>query len=247
MTVLALQKSVTRHETIERRWAAPAEEVRRASNYPLSRWYLRPLAGVVARWLAPTRVRPWHLTLLGLAAAMAAAAALIWSPAQGWLAAGLVLTAWFFDRADGQLARCQRTASRWGAWLDANVDELGDLGLHVAVAWAAAAQTHGQLPWICLMAFLLGKYQLMHGLATEATLWPVAPSLWPVSDRATPRFGWARSLYHLPGNADVRVHLLAVAVLTGWLTAELALAAVYYNLRWVVRYALVERRWKGVP
>ena len=55
-----------------------------------------------------------------------------------------------------------------------------------------------------------------------------------------------RTLYHLPGNADVRIHLLLVALCTGWLTAELALVALYYNLRWIVRYALVARRLGGV-
>ena len=187
MTTVAVWNSARREEALEHRFSASPEEVRRAAGYPLSRWYLRPWAGRASQWLAPTRLRPWHLTLLGLAAAMAAASAVVWWPAPGWLAAGLVLAAWFFDRADGQLARCQHTVSPLGAWLDANVDELGDLGLHVAVAWAAAAQTHGRLPWICLVAFLAGKYLLMHGLATEEALWPVAgPLLWPVSDRATP-------------------------------------------------------------
>ena len=31
-----------------------------------------------------------------------------------------------------------------------------------------------------------------------------------------------RAVYHLPGNADVRIHLLAAALLTGWFLAELA-------------------------
>ena len=55
-----------------------------------------------------------------------------------------------------------------------------------------------------------------------------------------------RRLYHLPGNADVRLHLLVAALLTGWLAAELILVAVYYNLRWMARYVLVARRLGGV-
>src|SRR5947199_359765 len=51
-----------------------------------------------------------------------------------------------------------------------------------------------------------------------------------------------RSLYHLPANADVRAHLLISATACGWLTAELALIAVYYNFRWVARYVLIARR-----
>ena len=79
----------------------------------------------------------------------------------------MVLAAWFFDRADGLLARRQQTASAWGAWLDANVDELVDVGLHVAVAAAAATLTGSALPWALLVAFLAGKYLLVCGLALE--------------------------------------------------------------------------------
>jgi hypothetical protein len=39
--------------------------------------------------------------------------------------------------------------------------------------------------------------------------------------------------------------VLLAALCTGWLTAELALVALYYNLRWIVRYALVARRLGG--
>jgi hypothetical protein len=55
-----------------------------------------------------------------------------------------------------------------------------------------------------------------------------------------------KTLYHLPANADVRAHLLIVAVAAGWLTTELALVAVYYNFRWVARYALLARRFRTV-
>ena len=54
-----------------------------------------------------------------------------------------------------------------------------------------------------------------------------------------------RAAYHLPGNADVRVHLLAAALVTGWFSAELAVVAAYYNLRWIARYVLVARRLGG--
>ena len=99
----------------------------RASRYPIARWYVRPMAGRFARWLAPTRVRPNHLSVCGLIAALAAAMVIVRYPGMSPWAALLVLVYWFFDRADGQLARCQETASRWGAWLDGNIDELIDV------------------------------------------------------------------------------------------------------------------------
>ncbi|MHB1038114.1 MAG: CDP-alcohol phosphatidyltransferase family protein [Pirellulales bacterium] len=225
--------------------ACAADERRRAGAYPLSRWYLRPAAGWLASVLASTSIRPAHLTVCGLFAAIAAAAVLLSRAELAPLAGGLVLVAWFFDRADGQLARLRNAASPWGAWLDANVDELADVGLHVATAAAAAALTASTLPWALLVAFLAGKYLFMHGLMFEEQA--AGSSAGVAYDHGNPSgaAGWVRSLYHLPGNADVRVHLLAGAILCGWMTSELALVAVYYNFRWVVRYLLVARRLDG--
>jgi hypothetical protein len=221
----------------------------RAGRHPISRWYVCPAASRLARALAPTPVRPIHLTLCGLAFGALAAAVLVGEPRLAPLAAAFVLAGWLCDRADGELARRQRTASAWGAWLDANVDELVDVGLHAALAWAASSVASSNGPWLLLIAFLAGKYLLMHGLAVEGCVKPLGdPGESPEScgEWAPSRVGWiVRGLYHLPGNADVRVHLLLAALLTGWFSAELAVVAGYYNLRWIARYALVARRLGG--
>jgi phosphatidylglycerophosphate synthase len=222
--------------------AAPdrGDERRRALAYPISRWYVRPAAELVALLLAPTRAAPWWFTLGNLALSIAAAGVLWAAPPHAPVAAILILAAWFCDRTDGLLARRQSSATRCGAWLDANVDELGDVLLHVACASAATALTASPWPWPLLIAFLAGKYLFMYGLHAEESV--------AVQDdgaaAARPNC-WLRRAYHLPGNADVRVHLLMLAVASGWITAELALVAVYYNLRWMARYALVVRRWGG--
>jgi phosphatidylglycerophosphate synthase len=179
-----------------------------------------------------------------------AAASLLWLPAPAAVTAVFILASWFLDRCDGMLARRQGTASPLGAWLDANVDELVDVGLHAAVAWAAASATGTALPWALLIGFLAGKYLFVYGLAEERQLLAAQPkpeataaaSPTHAASEVAPRWAWLRRLYHLPGNADVRVHLLVGAVLCGWLTAELAVVAAYYNARWIARYVLVARR-----
>jgi phosphatidylglycerophosphate synthase len=183
---------------------------------------------------------------------MGAAAILSLRPAAAPISGLLILAWWFCDRADGQLARLQGTVSAWGAWLDANADELVDLAIHVALASAAAASatSSGQrvspVAWGLLLAFLAGKYLFMHGLWTQEH--SAGASRVPApSQRPSSRIGRLRALYHLPGNADVRAHLLAAALLTGCLTAELAGVALYYNLRWIARYILVARRQGGSP
>lgn len=214
-------------------------------RYPISRWYIQPAAGRFVARLAATRIRPAHLTWLGLILAAAAAAVLVCRPSLSLWAAGLVLAAWFCDRADGMLARRQQTGSAWGAWLDGNVDELVDVGLHIAVGAAAASQW----AWLLLVGFLAGKYLFLHGLASEreAGIHSAALDGGHGPSPGPPGHPWLHGIYHLPGNADVRLHLLIVALAGGWFTAELALIACYYNVRWIARYWLVARRLGDEP
>lgn len=214
-------------------------EADRAARYPISRWYLRPLAARLAKSLAATDVRPMHLTIAGGLVAAAAGILLVAQPRLTPLAGLLVLTAWLCDRADGLLARRQNSETAFGAWLDANIDELVDVGLHAASCYAAAWLTGSRLPYLFFAAFVAGKHLFMYSVASEREIETTnrAPA-------ASPRSTLGR-LYHLPSNADVRTHLLAIALFTGALTIELALVAAYYNLRWIARYALVAGRLAG--
>jgi N-acetylglucosaminyl-diphospho-decaprenol L-rhamnosyltransferase len=226
----------------ERERSLVAAEACRAVNYPLARWYSRPAAASFAKAIADTRIRPWHLTLVGFACACAAAACVLSSPRYGVAAAGLMLAAWFFDRADGLLARRQNRATPLGAWLDANVDETVDLGLHVCMAASAAAASASNVAWIFLIAFLVGKYLLMYGLAAGETMLDAEDSIDGEATADIRPTSLLKRLYHLPGNADIRIHLTALALATGLLTTELAIVACYYNLRWLARIVLQVRR-----
>ncbi len=216
------------------------EERKRAVNYPLARWYLRPLATWAAEQLNASRVCPWHLTLLGLACAVAAASAIVAAAGSASVSAAvLVLLAWACDRTDGPLARLRGTASSFGAWLDANVDEAVDLGLHVCTAAVAAAACGSQAPWLWLIGFLVGKYLLMYGLNVPCD--SLTDAAGNKRTHSIPSPSWIRSAWHFLANADVRIHLLAAAVASGLLVEELALIAVYYNVRWLLRYVLLAR------
>ncbi len=218
-------------------------EASRAERHPISCWYACPLAARLTSLLAGTRIRPDHLTLLGFALGAAGGAVLVGWPQAGPLAAALVFAAWFCDRMDGLLARRKGSESAWGAWLDGNVDELVDIGLHIALALAAGTQA----AWCLVIGFLAGKYLFLYGLASERELAadPVALGTPAEVSPVRHRRGLLRSLYHLPGNADVRLHVLVIALACEWYTAELTFVAAYFNLRWIVRYGLVARRLGG--
>jgi phosphatidylglycerophosphate synthase len=193
-------------------------------------------------------LRPWHLTLTSAGLSALAVTTLISLPTAHAWAAVLVWGAWLCDRLDGALARRQQSATAAGAWLDGNLDEANDVALHIAVAVAAAALWPAATTWVwaLLITFVAAKYLLIHGLWTEANLDTPADTPWSSARAgAATSGGVTRRLYHLPGNADVRVHVLLLALATGWLAEELVFVAGYYTLRVAVRYPLVVARLKG--
>jgi len=181
------------------------------------------------------------MTACGLLFGLAAAGLVAWQPQAAPFAALLVLAAWLCDRTDGPLARKQRSVSAWGGWLDSNVDELLDVAWHTGVA-AAAGSAGSPWPWALLAGFVAGKYLFMHGVWAEQEFGIVGRGSPGSGPGNTSSPGLLRRLYHLPGNADVRVHLVIAALVSGWFVWELALVAAYYQCRWPVRYGLVARR-----
>ena len=218
---------------------ADDELLRRMSYQPLGRYWALLPARLLARLLTPTFVRPNALTcasgllMLGAAAAVAFAKG-PWPSCYGpaiAMAVALVL-----DTADGHLARLQGTASEYGRWLDANLDELGDMALHAAIAGAAFIRD-GLALWLGLgMLYAMGKY--LFQFATTS-----APSTTKPDSRSTPaRPSVVRAAVHLAGHADVRWHLWIVLAALGRLDVALVAYAVYFPARTI---AVAARRAVG--
>jgi phosphatidylglycerophosphate synthase len=217
---------------------ADDELIRRGSYQPIGRYWALPPARLLARLLRPTRVRPNALTLasgvlvIGSAIAVAfgrGATASCHGPALA-LAIALVL-----DTSDGHLARLQGTASSFGRWLDASLDELGDMALHAAAAWAAFVRD-GLPGWLGVgMIYAMGKYlffvaQTNGGAPAEE---PAARQMLeaPAHSRPSNGFNLARKALLLAAHADIRWHLWIVMVLLGRLDLALAAYAAYYPAR----------------
>lgn len=204
-----------------------ADERRRwTARHPLSQWYMPSLIQFFVQFLSTSKVRPNHITWLGVAFAAVAMLLLVAMPGGAPIAAIFVWLAWFCDRLDGPLARAQQTASHQGAQLDAHVDEAVDLGLHAAVAYYATVQSASLIPCIAGLAFIAGKAFLRQQIEQSSS----------ADDSLVPTLSIWRKFYHLPGNTDIRLHLLLAAlVMPSCLTAELLFVAAYYNLRWVLK------------
>ena len=140
---------------------ADVELTRRRHYQPLGRFWALAPARWLARALCPTAVRPNALTLASgpLVIGAAIAIALGNSGLVTRLSTSLALAAALvLDTADGHLARLQGTSSAFGRWLDGTLDELGDMSLHAAVAWAAFVRD-GLVVWLLAgMLYGMGKY-----------------------------------------------------------------------------------------
>jgi phosphatidylglycerophosphate synthase len=222
---------------------AEEELLRRRTYQPLGKYWAFPLAERLAEWLKPTAVRPNAVTLAS-AGLMFSGAAIesggFSGPAAQAAVALCLAAALVLDTADGRLARLQGTSSAFGRWLDQVLDELADMVLHAAIAWAAFCRD-AHPGWLLLgILYASSKYlfqvQSLLGEELESELGRAAGS--GGSGLAGARIGRSHrlreglvGLVRLIGHADLRWHLWIVLALFGRLELALALYAAYFALR----------------
>ncbi|APW62925.1 CDP-alcohol phosphatidyltransferase family protein [Paludisphaera borealis] len=209
---------------------AEQELTRRLTYQPLGRYWAFPIAERLAAALQHTRVRPNAVTLAA-ASLMLSGTAIVACGGLGWISrtatALAFASALVLDTADGRLARLQGTCSAFGQWLDQVLDELADLALHGAIAWAMF-QSGAPAYWLVLgILYASGKYMFLVQSLTGAEMEKAA-------GEARPRVGSTsriRGVVAAMGHADLRWHLWIVLALVGRLDLALAAYAVYFPLR----------------
>ena len=112
---------------------------------------LRPALEGVGRSFASTGVSPNAWTCIGLAFAVASAAAYGLAPEYALLIGGaLLLVSGFFDVVDGQVARVTGRTSKKGEYLDSMSDKIAE----VAVFFGILAGGHAE-PYLVFLAITL--------------------------------------------------------------------------------------------
>jgi len=121
----------------------------------------------VARLLLRARVRPNHLTVLGLGVSIAAA--YVFSVGRLRWGAALLAVAGLFDFFDGAVARLAGSDSDYGAFLDSVVDRYSDLAvlLGILVYYERTADTAGA---ILTMATLAGTVMVSYTKARAQSI-----------------------------------------------------------------------------
>lgn len=113
-----------------------------AAGGPPPTWYLcQPLGGLVAYGMGTVGVHPLAVTVAGFVMAGAGALGFAVLPMH-WLAATfcslMLVSAYIFDCADGQLARATQQSSERGKWLDVYCDVAVVVLLPTAALWLYA-------------------------------------------------------------------------------------------------------------
>jgi hypothetical protein len=237
---------------------AEEEITRRLTYQPLGKYWAFPLARMLADWLVPTRVRPNAVTLVAallmLTAAGLVASGLSTVTAHS-LTAGALALALVLDTADGRLARSQGTSSAFGRWLDQVLDELADVVLHTAIAWAAFRTSNNAIWLVAGMVYASGKYLFLIQSLLGEELERAERDLDPESPReaisavhsnggGASVLSFIRRLARGLGHADFRWHLWIALALMGRLEIALGAYAIYFPMRAIagvvrkgVRYA----------
>jgi hypothetical protein len=219
---------------------AEEELTHRLSYQPLGKYWAFPLAQRLAEALRSTPIRP-NVVTLAAAGLMFGAAGLVAGGVSGWAGRAAIAmamaTALVLDTTDGRLARLQGTCSAFGRWLDHCLDELTDLALHAAIAWATFVRAASPL-WLLLgIAYASGKYLFLvqstwgDELERDSSVRPLASvgsTLRGSSGRGVPGIAAAMRLI---GHADLRWHLWIVLALLGRLDVALAVYAAYFPAR----------------
>lgn len=130
-----------------------------ASDGPLARWIDRRVSLRISRWLVHhTHLRPNHITIIGTAVGLLAAAVLSVGTYQTGIAGTLLfLCATIIDGCDGEVARLKFQESPFGEKFDVITDNI----VHVAVFVGLAIGLYHQNPgghYFVLMAILLGGF-----------------------------------------------------------------------------------------
>lgn len=110
--------------------------VHKPQDSEITRYLFRPVSFPLTRAFLRTPITPNQISyltaiLLGVG---------IWLTARGpmndaVLGTALVLAATYVDCCDGEVARLKLLSSRFGAWLDTVIDELGSIGYMLALGW----------------------------------------------------------------------------------------------------------------
>jgi phosphatidylglycerophosphate synthase len=215
---------------------------------PVGRYTVQPIARKLADILARTAVTPNQITATGLACGVLSAAMLT-SSDKYIIATGGIFTLlfWILDITDGQVARLNNMCSDFGAWFDANVDQIVENLLYLSISIAGYLHTRNVIYLIAGIVIFFGKYMYFHvWLSRQNYLTKSNEHFAQVmaENIKNNKKNLFVAVFLFWCNFDVRIHLLSFCALINRPEYALIFYAVYFNLRWAsaISYIIYKRK-----
>ncbi len=178
---------------------------------PVARHLNRPLSLRLSRLLAALPVTPNQISITSFVLCLIAAGLMASGSAKMLILGGLLAQfASVLDGCDGEIARLKYQASDYGGWLDAVLDRYGDAALILGLTWALAPE-QGNMAWLLGSLALAGSFMASY-TADKYDGW--------ASREGARRWRMGR---------DLRIFLIALGAVTGWIVPVLLLIAVLMN------------------
>ncbi|MEE8433405.1 MAG: CDP-alcohol phosphatidyltransferase family protein, partial [bacterium] len=197
----------------------------KAGDGPVSRWLNRPLSIRLSRWLVKFPVTPNQISVFSFLCSVAAAALLMMGDRFLLLLGGVLAQfASVVDGCDGEVARLKFQQSDYGGWLDAVLDRYSDAFLLFGLMWNTFYATGNRWALVAGFGAIVGSFLTSYTADKYDNL---------MRSRLRRGFGFRIG-------RDVRVFMVLLAALTGWVYPILWMIAVVMNVEtfrriWICR------------
>lgn len=149
-----------------------------------------------------------------------------------WLGGVLAQTSSILDGVDGDLAKRLQKTSRWGAYLDSVLDRYADAALVASMTFYSSQSSAAFIALIFGLSALTGSLLVSYTRALSST-------------NEEPDFSSSFSNY--AGNRDVRLLVVMVGSITGFVMETLVFLAFLTNLVVIARLVGTRRRSESSP
>jgi phosphatidylglycerophosphate synthase len=207
---------------------------------PIGKYTVRPAAMLLARILAKTAITPNQITAAGLVTGIISAALITFGQKYTIAAGGIViLLFWMLDMTDGQVGRLKNMCSDFGAWFDANTDQIVENLLYISISVGGYLHTNNTIYLLIGIFIFSGKFMYFQILLSRQSLLAKSngkygPAL--VESVKRDKHNLFISTFLFWCNYDVRIHFLSLCALINRLEYALIFYAVYFNFRWMMAY-----------
>lgn len=214
------------------------DEINKEDLYPLSRYYLRPWALLLAKYLSKFKITANQVTLISFSCGILSAAFLLFSNFISNALSGISLWLYmFFDHVDGRLARLKKEQSSFGSYLDTITGLIAWNLVFLAISARLYIQTKNPLFLFLGAVYMFGDYIFNYSILSkqfssvnQATSWDNIS----IPNNSRTNLNTVKKIFSFLDDMDIRVHFTILFIFIGKPIYPFAYHLIYINLRWVL-------------